>query len=110
MLATQQPQRAMAWLVSIERDLARHPRQRRAERLTKERLRSRDTAVSAKQEVDRLAMLVNRAIQVVPLRFDLEVRFINPPRRTDCLGESIPAFLKLRYIARYPSKDRTGPP
>jgi hypothetical protein len=105
MLTPQQPQRAVARHVTIERHLARHPWQRGRERLAKERLRRRDSAISSQQEVDRLPMLVDCAIQIVPLRLDLDVRLINPPRGADRLGESVPALLKFSNVPRYPAKD-----
>jgi hypothetical protein len=68
MFTSQQPQRAMAGNVSIERHFARHARKRGRERLAKERLRSRDSSISAKQEIDGLTALVDGAIQIMPLR------------------------------------------
>jgi hypothetical protein len=106
MFTSQQPQRATAGDVSIERHFARHARKRGRERLAKERLRSRDSAVSAKQEIHRLTVLVDGAIQVVPLRLDRNVGFVDSPRGTDRLGKSVPPLLKLRHVARHPSKDR----
>ena len=72
MLTSQQPQRAPTGNMPIQRHFARYPWQGGRERLAKERLRRRDSAVAAQQEVDRLPVLVDGTIQIVPLRFDLE--------------------------------------
>src|ERR1022692_4145470 len=51
-------------------------------------------------------MLVDGAIQVMPLGFDRNVSFVDAPRGAHGLGESVPPPLKLRHVARHPSKDR----
>src|ERR1022692_2996763 len=51
-------------------------------------------------------MLVDGAIQVMPLGFDRNVSFVDAPRGAHGLGESVPPLLKLRHVARHPSKDR----
>jgi hypothetical protein len=52
-------------------------------------------------------MLVDRAIQVVPLRLDLDVRLIHTPRGAHRLGEPISALLKFRHAPRDPAKNST---
>ena len=46
------------------------------------------------------------AIQVVPLRLDRDVGFVDSPRGADRFGESVPAFLELWNVTGYPSKNR----
>ena len=106
MFASQQPQRATTGNLTIERHFARHAWQGGRERLAKERLRSRDSSIASKQEVDGLAMLVDSSVQVVPLRLDLDLRLIDAPRGADRLGEPMPALLEFRHIPRNPTKDR----
>jgi hypothetical protein len=78
-LTSQQPQCASTRHVSVERHFARHTRKRRGKRFTKERLCGRDAAVAARKEVDGLAVLINGAVQVMPLRSDRNVRLVDPP-------------------------------
>src|ERR1022692_2003269 len=103
---SQQPQRATTRHVSVECHFARDARKGRGERLAKERLCGPDAAVAAKQEVDDLTVFVDCPVQVVPFRFDRDAGFIDAPRGTNGLGESVPPPLKLRHVARHPSKDR----
>lgn len=65
--------------MTIERHLARDARRADGERLAKERLCGRDSAVASEKKVDRLSVLVDGTIQVVPLRLDLDERLIKPP-------------------------------
>jgi hypothetical protein len=67
-LASQKPQRSSTRHVAIERDLARDARNCRGERLAEERRRGRDAAVAPEKKVNGLAVFVDGAIQVVPLR------------------------------------------
>src|ERR1700689_3436449 len=90
--------------VSVERYFAWHAWECRAERLAKEGLRRRDTAVAAKQKVDCLAVLVDGAVKIVQSRPDRNVRLIDPPRGADQFGKPAPALFKLRNIPRYPAK------
>jgi hypothetical protein len=71
-LTSQQPQRASTRHVAVERYLARHTRKGRGKRFAKECLCGRDAAVATQKEVDGLAMLVDGAVQVLPLGFDRE--------------------------------------
>jgi Domain of unknown function (DUF3387) len=105
-LATQQPQRAPARHVAIERHFARQARSIRRQSLAKERLCGGDPTVAAEQEVDGLALLVNRSIEIVPLGFDRNVRLIDPPRRTHASRESAPSLLILRNVPSHPSQNR----
>jgi hypothetical protein len=77
MFTPQQPQRAPARHVPIERHLGGR------ERLSKKRLRRRDTAVATQQKVDRLALLVDGPVKVVPLRLDRNVCLVDSPRGAD---------------------------
>ncbi len=105
-LTAQQPQRAMTGNVAIEGYFARHARKCARQCLAKECLRSGDASVSAQQEVNGLAVLVDISVQVVPLRLDSKVRLLDSPGSADRSGESRPALDELRNIAHHPSKDR----
>ena len=102
----QQPQRTPARHMTVERHLAWNARRARGERLAKERLRGRDATVAAEQEINRLALLVDGAVELVPLRFDRDIRFVHSPRGADGFGEPAPALLELRHVAGYPTKNR----
>ena len=92
--------------MTVERHLAWNARRARGERLAKERLRGRDATVAAEQEINRLALLVDGAVEVVPLRFDRDIRFVHSPRGADGVGEPAPALLELRHVAGYPTGSR----
>lgn len=79
MFAPQQPQRSSTRHVTVERDFARHLGQRGRERPSKERLCCRDSTVAAQQEIDGPAVLVDGAVEVVPLRLDRDMRLIDAP-------------------------------
>ena len=102
----QQPQRTPARHMTVERHFAWNARRARGERLAKERLRGRDATVAAEQEINRLALLVDGAVELVPLRFDRDIRFVHSPRGADGFGEPAPALLELRHVAGYPTKNR----
>src|SRR5271156_3574193 len=104
-LPAQQPQRSMARYVSIERDLARHAGRFCRTSLAEERLSRCDAAVGAKQKIDCLAVLVDGAVQVMPLALDRDVSLIDSPGGPNRFGEPSPPLLVLRYVAGYPSKD-----
>jgi hypothetical protein len=61
-IEAQQPQRSPTRNVAVERDLARHAWKGRRERFSKEGLCCRNATVTATQEVDRLAVLVDAAL------------------------------------------------
>jgi hypothetical protein len=61
-LSPQKPKGQMALLETIERYLARPPRQTPRQRSAEERLCSGDTAIWAKQKIHRLAVLVDSPI------------------------------------------------
>ena len=67
MLPSKPPLCGVTRHVTIERDGAQEALAVRVERLAKEGLGCCDAAVAAQQEVDGLAVLVNRSIQVLPL-------------------------------------------
>ena len=71
-LSSQQPQCASTRHMTIKGHFSRYTRQGRCKGLAKERLCGRDATITAKQEIDRLAVLVDGAIKVVPLCFDQE--------------------------------------
>jgi hypothetical protein len=77
--------------MTVESHFAWHAWSVRRERLAKECLCGRNSTVAAEQEIDGLAMLVDRAVKVVPLRSDGDVRLIDSPRRANGSRESVPA-------------------
>lgn len=95
LFTSQQPQRAMTRDVTVERHLARHARKCRAQRLAEERLRGGNAAVAPEQEIDGLAVLINRPIEGVPLRFDRNVGLLHPPRVADRFREPVPPLLEV---------------
>jgi hypothetical protein len=105
MLPAQQPQRSMARYVSIERDLARHAGRLGGKSFAEERLSRCDAAIGAKQKIDCLAVLVDGAVQVMPLALDRDVGLVDSPGGSNRFGEPSPPLLELRYVASYPSKD-----
>ena len=105
MLPAQQPQRSMARYVSIERDLARHAGRLGGKSFAEERLSRCDAAIGAKQKIDCLAVLVDGAVQVMPLALDRDVGLVDSPGGPNRFGEPSPPLLELRYLASYPSKD-----
>ena len=105
MLPSKPPQCGATRHVTIERDGAREALAVRVERLAKEGLGCSDSAVAAQQEVDGLAVLVNRPILVVPLSPNADVRLVGSPRPTDAATESVPVLLKFRHESKGPSKD-----
>ena len=105
MLPAQQPQRSMARYVSIERDLARHAGRLGGKSFAEERLSRCDAAIGAKQKIDCLAVLVDGAVQVMPLALDRDVGLCDSPGGPNRFGEPSPPLLELRYLASYPSKD-----
>jgi hypothetical protein len=66
-LPPQQPKGQVALFEAIERYLAQPPRQASRQRFAEECLCSGDTAIGTKQKIDRLAVLVNSAVEKVPL-------------------------------------------
>src|ERR1035438_175421 len=78
----------------------------RRERVEKGCLCGGNSTVAAEQEIDGLAMLVDRSVKVMPLRLDRDIRLIHPPRSADRFGEPAPALVELRDVPRHPSQDR----
>src|ERR1039457_3971765 len=103
---SQQPQCAPTRHMTVESHFAWDAWSVCRERLAKECLSGRNSTVAAEQEIDGLAMLVDRAVKVVPLRSDRDVRFIDSPRRANGSRESVPALLELRNVTSDPPKDR----
>src|SRR6266851_6942912 len=84
--------------VAVQRHLARPSIEIRGERLAKERLCRRNAAVTAKKKVDRLSLLVDRSIQVVPFASNANVRLVGAPGSTDGSRESVPALFIFRHV------------
>ncbi len=91
--------------MAVQRHLARPAIEIRGERLAKERLCRRNAAVRAKEKVDRLSLLVDRSIEVMPFASNGNVRLVGAPGTTDGPRESVPALLKCRHVPGYPSED-----
>jgi hypothetical protein len=72
MLPEDFPRRPMRSLVAIKRDRAWRP-PLVLERSPEKRLGGRDIPLGAEQEIDSLSLLVDRAIEVSPVAFDLHV-------------------------------------
>jgi hypothetical protein len=66
-LAPQKPKGHVTLQVSIERYLARPPRQTRRQSFAKECLCSGDAAIRSKQKIHRLTVLIDSAIKIIPL-------------------------------------------
>lgn len=95
----------MARYVSIERDLARHAGRLGRKSFAEERLSRCDAAIGAKQKIDCLAVLVDGAVQVMPLALDRDVGLVDSAGGANRFGETSPPLHELRYVAGYPSKD-----
>src|ERR1017187_1062342 len=103
---SQQPQCAPTRHMTVESHFAWDAWSVRRERLAKECWCGRNSTVAAEQAIDGLALLVDRAVEVVPLRSDRDVRLIDSPRRASGSRESVPALLELRNVTSDPPKDR----
>jgi len=86
--------------MTVQRHLARPSIEIRSERLAKERLCRGNAAVTAKEKVDRLSLLVDRSIEVTPLALNGNVRLVSAPGSTDGSRESIPALLIFWHVTR----------
>ncbi len=106
MLSAQQPRCAPTRHMTIGSHFAWGAWSVRRERLAKECLCGRNSTVAAEQEIDGLALLVDRAVKVVPLRSDGDARLIDSSRRANGSRESVPALLELRNETSDPPKDR----
>ena len=95
--------------MAVQRHLARPAIEIRGERLTKERLCRRNSVVTAKEKVDRLSLLVDRSIEVMPFASNGNVRLVDAPRSTDGSRESVPALFIFRHVPGYPSQDCANP-
>src|SRR6266403_472177 len=91
--------------MAVQRHLARPAIEIRGERLTKERLCRCKSAVTAKEKVDRLSLLVDRSIEVMPFASNGNVRLLGAPGSTDGPRESVPALLIFWHVPGYPSED-----
>ena len=92
-LPPQLPQRGTARHVPILGDGARKALAIRVQCFAKEGLGCSDSTVATQQEIDRLAVLVDRSIQVVPLPANAHVRLVAPPRSIDAPTKPVPALL-----------------
>ncbi len=102
---SKQSQGSMTRHVAIQRHLARPSIEIRGERLAKERLCRRDTAVTAQEKVDRLSLLVDRSIEVVPFASNRNLRLVAAPGSSDGSRKSAPALLIFRHVPGDPSQD-----
>ena len=104
MLPEDFPRRPMGSLVAIKRDGARQPALA-LERPPEKRLGGRDIPLGAEQEVDRLSLLVDRAIEVSPAAFDLHVGLVDAPGGAGSVREAVPPLFEFRNIALDPAHD-----
>src|ERR1700690_36225 len=104
-LPSKQPLGSMTRHIAVQRHLARPSIEIRGERLAKERLCRGNATVTAKQKVDRLSLLVDRSIEVMPLASNGNVRLVSAPGSTDGSREWIPALLIFWHVPRYPGQD-----
>src|SRR5271157_5026853 len=74
-------------------------------RLTQESLGRIHIPLPAQVEIDRLARLIHGPIQIHPLPFDPDVRFIHPPGVTYASCKPFPALLELRTIMLHPTEN-----
>ena len=73
------------------------------QRLGQESLRRLGVAPVGKEEVQRVAALVDRPVQVLPLALDADVGFVDPPRETDPVLVPQRPLLQLRSVALDPA-------
>ena len=78
---SEQTQRPMAGFVAIKRHFFRQSPSVGCNGLAKKVLGGGDAAGLAQIEVNGSTLFIYRAIQVLPLTFDVDEGFINPPRR-----------------------------
>jgi hypothetical protein len=105
-LPPQKPKGQVALLVAIERYLAWPPRQTRRQCFAEECLCSGDTAIRTKQKIHRLAVLVDRPIEKMPLAPDAYIGLIDAPGSIHGSSEAVLSLLKLRHIANHPTMNR----
>jgi len=91
-------------LVPIKRDGARQSALA-LERSPEKRLGGCDIPLGLEQEIDGLALFVDRSIDVGPAAFDLHVGFVDAPRGAGSAGEAVPALFEFGDVARYPTHD-----
>src|SRR6187200_3381410 len=75
------------------------------DRLRKEALGRSHIAVFTQEKINGLSLPIHRAVQVTPLPFDPNVRFITPPRGTYGSGVALPALHKFRDIPLHPAQN-----
>ena len=105
MFAKDFPRRPMRSLVAIKRDRAWRP-PLVLERSPEKRLNGRYIPLGAEQEIDSLSLLVDRAIEVSPVAFDLHVGFIDPPGSASSACEAVPSLFEFRNIPLDPAHYR----
>ena len=66
----------------------------------------RDVPLGAQEEIDSLALFVDRAIEVGPTAFDLNIGLVDLPGDACLVGETIPSPFEFRHIAPDPAHDR----
>jgi hypothetical protein len=91
-------------LAPIDRDLLGHPMA--ADRLGEEPLGGWLIALGCQQEINGLAALIHRPIPIVPLAFDLDVRFIHPPTVTHQPLAAAKRLFQLGAVLQDPTIDR----
>ena len=107
-LTAQQPEGSPARDVAVECDLPGTAAEVGGHGFAKEGLSGGNTPVGAEQEIDRLALPIDRAILVKPFPTNLDLRFIDPPGTASRSAPSVPALLKYRDETLDPAPDRRG--
>src|SRR5580704_11283864 len=89
--------------VAVQRD---HPRgSMLSRRMGKEPLGGRYITPLAQEKINRLTLLIDRAIEVNPLALYLNVGLIHAPEVTHSPCILVPAFFKVRHIPLHPAQD-----
>src|SRR5712691_3453608 len=89
---------------SVDRDLLRHAMA--PDRLLQKPQGSLLITLLGEEEIDGLALLVHRSIEVAPLPLDLDVGLIHPPTDPDGPLAAVKRLLQLRAVFDDPSVDR----
>lgn len=105
MFAENLPDSPVRRLVAIERDRTGQSALG-FERPPEEGFRRGDISLRPQQEIDRLSLAVDSAIEICPATFDLDVSFVDPPGLADFAGKAVPSPFELGNIALNPTHDR----
>ena len=105
MFAEDLPDSPVRRLVAIERDRTGQSALD-FERPPEKGLRRGDIPVRPQQEIDRLSVAIDSAIEIGPATFDLDVSFVDPPGTANFAGKAVPSLFELGNIALKPTHNR----